>query len=75
MLLVPICSVTAEYTQGVVCGHVVFWEMIHPCQTWSMTDITLLKWWDTISIFASLSLDHYTTDEVHGSSSWFQYPG
>ena len=49
-----------------VCG------VIHPCQTWSMCHRTLIKLWDSISIYVSSSLDHYTTDEVHDSSSWVQ---
>ena len=31
---------------------------------WSMTDIILIKQWDSMSIPVSSSLDHYTSDEL-----------
>ena len=58
----------------------------HVCSLWScgglwgdlpLSDIlndwyTLVDWWDSISMTISSSLDHYTTDKVHGSNSLFQ---
>jgi hypothetical protein len=67
--------VRAEYIRGVVCGHVVVYGVIHSCQKWSIPHITLMEWYGTISIPASSSLDHYTTDmrimvqEALGSSN------
>ena len=40
-----------------------------------LTHITLMKQCDSISIHVLLSLDHYTTDEVHDSSSLYVKPG
>ena len=71
-ILVPISRVTAEHIWGVVCGHVVVCRVISPWQTYFMTHITLIKWWDIISIPAWSFLDYYITDDDHCSSSWFQ---
>ena len=63
-------KVSHSATEGfLVCG------AIQAYQKWPMPHITLIKQLDVIFIPASSSLDNYTTDEVHGSSSWFQYPG
>ena len=37
------CRVTIEHFWSVVCGHAVEWGVIHPCHTWSMPHITLIK--------------------------------
>ena len=69
-------KVTAEYVWGVVSGHMVVCGVIHPCHMWSMPHTKVMKWWDNISIPALSSLDHYTTDKVHGSrNSLLQYSG
>ena len=77
LLILPIYSVTVEHVWGLVRGHAVVCGVIHPSQTWLKPHITIRKRLRTISIQVSSSLDHYsyTTDEEHGSSSWFQYPG
>ena len=67
--------VTAKHVRGVVRGHNRVCGVIHPRQTWSMSHITLIKQWESISIHASLSLGHYTTGEVHDLSSWVGEPG
>ena len=36
---------------------------------WFIPHITLIKWWDSISIPVSSSLDYYTSDEMHGPKS------
>ena len=42
--------------------------VIHHCHMWSIPHVTLIN--------GCMSLNHYdcTTDEEHGTSSWFQYP-
>jgi len=60
-LLVPIPKIMAEYARGVVYGHSVIYDVRHHRQTWYIPHIILIKWWGTISIPASLLLDHYTT--------------
>ena len=74
-LFIPKTRVTAEYVQGVVCGNTAIKEVIHLCQSWSMTHIKCMEQWESVSIPVSSSLNHNTTDEVHGSRSWIQYPG
>ena len=70
--LILISRVTVEHVLGVVWDLVVVCEVVHTYQTWCMPHITLMKWWDSISITGSLSLDPYTTDHVDGSSSLFR---
>ena len=75
-LLVPISMVKAEHVWGVVGGYAMVCGMIQAFQTWSMPHVKLIKWSDNIFIPVSSSLNHYNTDEDHGSSSWsFQYAG
>ena len=70
--MVPKGSITAEHVLDVLEGYDVVCRVRQPYQTLSMSHITLTKQWDSIYILEYLTLDHYTTDEVHGSSSWFQ---
>jgi len=65
-------SITPEHVLGVVGGHAVVFGVVLPCQMFSLCHIIIIEQWDSIPIKVSSSLDHYTTDEVHGSSSWFQ---
>ena len=75
-LFFPKIRVTAECVRGVVGGHSVLCGVIHPCHAWSMPHITLIHQGDSISIYyVSLSLEHYSTDEVHFSSSWVRESG
>ena len=39
----PKTRVTAEHIRGAVGGHAVGCKVIHPCQTWSIPQITLIK--------------------------------
>ena len=56
-----------------VCGdHAVIYGVMVPCQTFFMPHITLIQHWVSIYIHVSMSLDHHSTAEVYGSSSWFQ---
>ena len=66
--MVPKTRVTAEHVSGVVGGDAVVYEVVHTYQMWSMPHIPLIKQWDSISIYASSSLDHYTTN----GGIWFQ---
>jgi len=69
--LVPKSNVTSDHVWGVVGGWAVLYRVANPFQTLSMPHTTLTKQWDSISIHASCSLDHYVTAEVQGDSSWF----
>ena len=57
-----ISRATTENVWGIVGGYGGVCGIVHPCQTLSMPHTTLRKEWDIISIYASSSLDHYTTD-------------
>ena len=61
--------VTAEHVRGVVGGHDMVCGVIHPCHTWSMPHITLIKQWNSMSIRVPSYLYHYTTVDGHGASS------
>ena len=43
-----------------------------PCQTWSMPNMTLIKWWHSISIPVASYLDHYTTGMIQALGSNIQ---
>ena len=74
-LLFPEIRVTAEYVRdcsskscNVLWGNPSLSDLV-------LTHVTLMKQWDSISIHVLLSWDHYTTDEVHSSSSLYGKPG
>ena len=46
----------------------------HPCHALHMPHVILIQWCASIYIQVSSSLDHYTTGDFHGSSSWIQQP-
>ena len=75
--LSPKTRVRAEYVWGIVGGHAMVCLLIQSRQMWSMPHVTVMQQCDSISIPASSSFRHYTTDddEVHGSSSCVPKPG
>ena len=68
-LFLPKTRVIADHARGVFRCHAVVCGMIHSYQTWSIPHITLIEQLHSLSIHISLSLDHFTTGEVHGSIS------
>ena len=60
---------------GVGSDHLVVPGVTKHCQMRSISHITLIQQWGSISIHVSLSLDHHTTGDVHGSSFWVRKPG
>ena len=59
MIFIPKTRVTFEHVCSEIDDHDVIYGVTHPCQTWSMPHITLIKWLHIIYIQVSSSLDHY----------------
>ena len=73
-LLLPKIRGTYEHVWGVVGGDTVVCGVMRTFQKWHTSNLPHTKQCDRISIYVSLYLDHYTTDVVHGSSSWVWKP-
>ena len=57
MILIPKTRVKAENVCDEIDSHTVVCGMTHPYHMWSKPHITLVIWWNTISIPVKLSLN------------------